>query len=227
MPRVTLRERLFPLHASADVDRILEQYDWCAIFKAGTSDKTFDAWQVAQDALEPRCDVAMGLIRLPDDRAASERVAARSNIVHRSPQLVLFNRTAAAFHLDELAITPYQLAPLLTSHLPAKVGPRVWNEAVITLEPYRALLSKYLDGRLSEERFEWAYLDLLRLDAVWRDDETFDLLNGLFENPAGRDFRAASLIALEFQGQLSGRHEPLKIRAARMIARLAGVESVS
>ena len=43
------------------------------------------------------------------------------------------------FHLDEFAITPDRLVPLLREHLPADVGPRVRNDAVVTLEPYRAL----------------------------------------------------------------------------------------
>jgi hypothetical protein len=48
MRTVSLRERFFPLHQPADVDRFLGALEWCVIFKAGTSDKTFDAWDVAQ-----------------------------------------------------------------------------------------------------------------------------------------------------------------------------------
>ena len=55
---------------------------------------------------------------------------------------------------------------------------------------------------------------------MWRDDETFDLLNGLFENPSQREVRPARLIAHEFQGQLAGRLEPLKVRAARLLDHL-------
>jgi hypothetical protein len=55
---------------------------------------------------------------------------------------------------------------------------------------------------------------------MWRDDETFDALNSLFENQWGRDMKAARLVALEFQGQLAGRLEPLKTRAARQLERL-------
>ena len=47
-------------------------------------------------------------------------------------------------------------------------------------------------------------------------------MNSLFENAWGRDVRAARLVAAEFQGQLAGRLEPLKTRAARMLERLAG-----
>jgi len=220
MPRASLRERFFPLHQPAEVDRFLDAFPWCAVFKAGTSDKTFDAWEVAQKALEPRPDVAVGFIRLPEDRAASDRVSAIAGVDHRSPQLILFQDAAPRFHLDELAIVPSELVPALRAHLPVEVGRRVQNEAVVTLEPYRRLLRDYVAGRLPDERFQWGYLDRLQKEAMWRDDETFALLNSLFENSSGRDLQAARLIAIEFQGQLAGRLEPLKDRAARLLANM-------
>ena len=91
------------------------------------------------------------------------------------------------------------------------------NEDVVTIEPYRRLLREYVDGTLPEERFQWGYLDRLQKEALWRDDETFELLNGLFENRWGRDVQAARLVAVEFQGQLAGRLGPLKDRAARLL----------
>ena len=113
-------------------------FPWCVIFKAGTSDKTFDAWLVAQNALEPRVDVAVGFIRLPEDRAG-ERSRERA-LRGRAPQPAappVPGAQRASFHLDEFAIVPDQLVPLLREHLPADVGPPVRNEAVVTLEPYR------------------------------------------------------------------------------------------
>jgi hypothetical protein len=220
MARVTLRERFFPLHQPADVDRVLDRFSWSIIFKAGTSDKTFDAWAVTQTVMEPRVDVAVGLVRLPEDRPASEHVRALADVPHRSPQLLLFEHRRACFHLDESAIVPDRLVPLLAEHLPAVVGPRVQNDAVVALDAYRRLLSEFLAGTLPEERFQWAYLERLEKEALWRDDETFGVLNSLFGNEWGREVRAARLIAVEFQGQLAGRLEPLKARAARMLDRL-------
>ena len=223
MSRVTLRERFFPLHDPADADRFLDRFPWCVVFKAGTSEKTFDAWLVAQNALEPRRDVAVGFVRLPADRPASDRVSALSGVVHRSPQLILFQGGKALAHLDEFDISPDRLVPLLREHLPEETGPTVRNDAVVTLEPYRVLLSQYVQGDLPEERFQWGYLDRFAKEAAWRDDEAFAVLNGLFENPWGRDVQAARLVAVEFQGQLAGRLEPLKMRAARLLERLAKV----
>jgi len=221
MPTVTLRERFFPLHQSSDVDRFLERFPWAAIFKAGTSEKTFDAWLAAQHALEARVDVAVGFIRLPENRDASDRVAALAHVAHRSPQFLLFRNGGPVFHLDELAIQSSDLTALLREQLPAEVGAPVRNDAVVTLEPYRVLLSQFLKGDLPEVRFQWGYLDRLAKEALWRDDETFGLLNSLFENEWGRDVRAARLVAIEFQGQLAGRLEPLAVRAARLLDRLA------
>jgi bacillithiol system protein YtxJ len=220
MARQTLRERFFPLHEPAGVDGLLDRFEWSAIFKAGTGDKTFDAWESTQRALEPRVDVAVGLVRLPQDRAASDHIATRTGVAHRSPQVILFERGSVRFVLDELAITPEQLAPRLREHLPAEIGPPVWNDAVVSLSRYRKLLEALIDGRLPQERFEWAYLDLLEEEAAWRDDETFWLLDSLFDNPGGRSVEPARLIALEFQAQLARRIEPLKTRAARLLARL-------
>ena len=93
------------------------------------------------------------------------------------------------------------------------------NDAVVTLDPYRALLARFVAGELPEERFQWGYLDRLAKEAIWRDDETFALLNSLFENERGRDVQSARLVAVEVQGQLAGRLEPLKTRAARMLGR--------
>jgi hypothetical protein len=220
MPRVTIRERFFPLHQPDDVDRFLDRFRWSVLFKAGTSDKTFDAWMGAQRVLEPRVDVAVGFVRLPEDRPASDRIRALADVPHRSPQLLLFEHRRVCFHLDEFAIVPDQLVPLLAAHLPADVGPPVRNEAVVTLDPYRRLLSEFVAGTLPEERFQWGYLERLEKEALWRDDETFGVLNSLFGNEWGRDVRAARLVAVEFQGQLAGRLEPLKARAERILERL-------
>ena len=219
MTRVTLPERIFALQQPSEVDAFLAAYPWCVVFKAGTSNKTIDAWRVAENALEPRRDVAVGVIRLPEDRAASDRVTA-FGIPHRSPQFLLFHDRQVRFHLDEFAITADGLLPLLATHLPAGAGPAVRNPAVVTLAPYRALASAFVSGTLPEERFQWAYLERLEREAAWRDDETFALLGGVFETSLERDFRAAGVVAREFQGRLAGRLEPLKDRAARLLRQL-------
>lgn len=220
MTRTTLPERFFQLANPADVDALLDSVEWCAIFKAGTSDKTFDAWFLVQKAFEPRVDVAVALIQIPSGRAASDHVAARTGVTHKSPQLVLFHRGQSVAHLDERAIQPEPIQALMQEHLPSTIGPRVVNRKAVSLDAYRRLLEDFTEGRLQEERFQWAFLERLEKEATWRDDESFDLLNGLFENADGREVRPARLVAHEFQGQLAGRLEPLKDRAATLMARI-------
>jgi bacillithiol system protein YtxJ len=217
MTRVTLPERFFPLVQPADVDHLLDRVEWCAIFKAGTSDKTVDAWVLVQNAFERRVDVAVGLIQIPAGRAASDHVSAQTGIAHKSPQLILVHRGRAVAHLDEGAIQPEGIGALIQERLPSTIGPRVVNDQVVSLDAYRRLITAFVEGQLPEERFQWAYLERLEKESVWRDDETFDLLNGLFENPSQREVRPAQLIAHEFQGQLAGRLEALRVRAARLL----------
>jgi bacillithiol system protein YtxJ len=219
--RQTLPERLFPLVEAEAVDRLLAEAEWAAIFKAGTSEKTFDAWALVQRALEPRPDVAVGLITLPAGRSASNRVAELTGIAHKSPQLVVFHRGAAVGHLDERDIDLEPLAGRLREWLPETIGPAVRNEAVISLDAYRRMLAAFVAGELPEERFQWGYLERLAREAPWREEETFARLNGLFENPSGRDVQPARLVAIEFQAQLAGRREPLKARAERLLKELA------
>ena len=219
--RTTLKERFFPLHVPADVDAFLDGWPWTVIFKAGTSQKTFDAWFAAQRMLEPRADVAVGFQVLPDDRAASDHVAATTGIIHRSPQFILFHQGEVCDYLDEFSITPEHLHPLLAAHLPTTPGPRVQNPAVVTLDPYRRMLADYLSGTLAEEQFQWRYLERLEKEAAWRSDEIFAVLNSLFENREGRDVHPARLIASEFQALLARSRKPLRERAQLVLDNIA------
>ena len=149
MTRVTLPERFFPLVQPADVDRLLDRVEWCAIFKAGTSDKTVDAWVLVQKAFERRVDVAVGLIQIPAGRAASDHVSARTGITHKSPQLILVHRGRAVAHLDERAIQPEALGGLMQERLPSTIGPRVVNDQVVSLDAYRRLIAAFVDGTVA------------------------------------------------------------------------------
>jgi len=221
LSRATLPERFFPLGDPAAVDRLLDGTEWCVVFKAATSEKTFDAWFLVQKALEPRVDVAVGLIQIPAGRPASDHVAARTGIAHRSPQCILFHEGLAVGHLDERAIQPESLGALLQAHLPSRIGPRVANPQVVSLDSYRKLLADFVSGALPEERFQWAYLERLEKEAAWRDDETFARLASLFDYPWERQFTPARVVAHEFQGHIAGRLEPLRDRARRLLAQIS------
>jgi bacillithiol system protein YtxJ len=217
---VSLRERVFPLKTPEDVDAFLEHHELAAIFKASTSDKTLEAMQHVQKYLEPRPDVAIGIIRIPEDRLASHHVEARTGIKHQSPQFILFRQARPLFDLDNWKINPEHLEPLLRESLPVHIGKPVRNPAVVGLEAYLDLLDRYIAGALSEERFQWGYLDRLKKEAEWRSGPDFELLNSLFPNPDGRAFTPGKVVALEFQANLAGQAEPLLERARRLRAQV-------
>lgn len=219
MARVTLPERIFPLHTAEAVDALLDRFPHTVIFKAGSGDKTVQAWDVTQRTLETRSHIAVGFIVLPADREASDRVSERAAIVHRSPQVILFVNGHASVHFDEFDIVAASLTAALDAGLPAS-GLRVVNDQVVSVAPYVNLLDAFVTGSLAQERFEWSYLERLAREAAWRDDESFAALDALFDNPDGRDVKPARIIAREFQSQLTGSRERLAARALRHLERL-------
>ncbi len=220
---MSLRERSFQLLTPEAVNHFLQVHGLAAIFKASTSDKTFEALAHLEKYLLTRPDVALGVIRIPEDRAASDQVAQITGIQHHSPQFILFNKGKALFGLDNWKIIPDHLEPLLAQHLPLEVGPAVQNPEVISLKPYADWLDRFIEGRIKDEQFQWGYLDLLCKEAGWRSEADFALLNGLFPNPAGREVKPASIVALEFQAQLAGQAESLLERARVLRGRILAI----
>jgi len=95
---------------------------------------------------------------------------------------------------------------------------------VVGLQIYLDLLDRFIAGQLSEERFQWGYLDQLKKEVAWRSDQDFNLLNDLFANPDGRAFTPGKVLALEFQAQLSGKGTPLIERARALLERMQARE---
>ena len=116
MSRVTLPERFFPLASPADVDRLLESAEWCAIFKAGTCHKTPTAFEHVQVLLEDRDDLPLGIIRVVEARHASNHVEKLTGVRHESPQLLLFKGGKSVFDRDNWDITAEAVAEGLQSH---------------------------------------------------------------------------------------------------------------
>jgi hypothetical protein len=217
MARVTLRERFFPLQEPDHVDRFLDRalvdhlqgWHQRQDLRCVDGDADGDGPRRRRGRLRP---AARG-------SSASDHVNALTEVPHRSPQL-LPSSAAACFHLDEFAIVPDQLVRCSSRTFQPSSDRRSATKPWSRSDSYRRLLSEFVAGTLPEERFQWGYLERLEKEALWRDDETFGLLNSLFGNEWGRDVRAARLIAVEFQGQLAGRLEPLRARAVRMLERL-------
>jgi bacillithiol system protein YtxJ len=178
-----LRERMVELTTPEEADQFIEQNPLAAIFKAGTCHKTMQGWGHVQKFLEPREDIPVGIIRVVENRAASNRVAERSGIVHHSPQIILFKGGQPIYELNNWDITPENLEP--AKALLPEPGEAVQADGAShsSLDTYKRILDLYLEGHLSEYEFQLAYLNTFRGDASLRSQEEFELINSLFGNP--------------------------------------------
>lgn len=178
-----LRERMVEITTPEEADQFIDQNPLAAIFKAGTCHKTMQGWGHVQKFLEPREDIKVGIIRVVEHRAASNRIALRSGIVHHSPQIILFRKGQPLYELNNWDITPENLEP--AKALLPEPGQPTQDTGVSrsSLDVYKRILDLYLEGHLSEYEFQLAYLNTFRGDASLRSQEEFELINSLFGNP--------------------------------------------
>ncbi len=113
---MTLKDRISFLTSPEQVDAFVREHPAAAIFKAGTCHKTQEMFGHVQSQLDPRDDLSLGIIRVVEARAASNRVAEMTGIQHQSPQLLLFKEGKAVYDRDNWDITPESIAEALDSH---------------------------------------------------------------------------------------------------------------
>lgn len=208
---------MYAITTPEEADLFIEQNPTAAIFKAGTCHKTMQGWGNLERMLRERPEIPVGIIKVTENRPASNRVAERTRITHHSPQVIVFRDGKPLFDLDNWDITPENLEPLFAQHLAdAKVEtPKATGAS--NLEPYKRLLDAYLGGAVSEPQFTWTYLNLFREDASLRSQEEFELLNSLFGNPDDHHIHPQAIIQFEQQNPQA---TPLKDRASALRQRL-------
>jgi bacillithiol system protein YtxJ len=178
---MSLRDRIFNLTSPEDVESFLGQHPTSVIFKAGTCHKTMQGFGFLQERLQDRDDLMVGVIRVVEARPASNLVAERTNIVHQSPQMILFRDGEAVFDADNWSITPDALEAGF-QHVPhTPTGGAVGQvQAQSDLTPYKRLLEQYLSGEMSDQEFEYTYTTLFRDDASLRAKDEVEVLNSIF-----------------------------------------------
>ncbi|MFC5849926.1 monothiol bacilliredoxin BrxC family protein [Deinococcus petrolearius] len=198
---------LVPLTTPEEVDQFLQDYPLAAVFKAGTCHKTMQGFGVLETFLQNH-ELPVGFIRVVDWRPASNHVAARTGIIHQSPQLILFKEGAAQFEVNNWDITPEALAPVFSAHVPARSA----EGTVATednAEPYRRLMRAFLAGELSDWAFQDQYVNLFRDDASLRSQREFELLSRLFGDPDAYHGGLHQLGAPQQRGDLKARVQEL------------------
>ncbi|MER3484512.1 MAG: DUF2847 domain-containing protein [Meiothermus sp.] len=207
---------MYAITTPEEADQFVEQNPTAAIFKAGTCHKTMQGWGNLERLLRERPEVPVGIIKVVEDRPASNRIAERTGIVHHSPQVIVFKNGQPVFDLDNWDITLENLEPLLNEHL-GEAQAQATNGSTSNLEPYKRLLDAYLAGAVSEQQFRWTYLNMFREDASLRSQEEFEVLNSLFGNPDEHHVHPMTIIQFE---QANPQPTPLYERAKELRGKL-------
>jgi bacillithiol system protein YtxJ len=174
---------MIALTTPEEADRFIESNPTAAVFKAGTCHKTMQGWGNVERLLEVRPEIPVGIIKVVENRPASNRVAERTNIVHHSPQVILFRNGQPLFELNNWDITAENLEHFFQQYLADIKVEQQASGKVSNLEGYKRLMDGYLGGAVSEPQFMFTYLNMFRADADLRSQEEFALIDSLFGNP--------------------------------------------
>jgi bacillithiol system protein YtxJ len=115
---LSLQDRSELLTTPEQVDGFLAKHKGAALFKAGTCHKTQESFAHVRAKLEPRADLALGIIRVVEARAASNRVVEITGVTHESPQIFLFKEGRSVFDRDNWDITAEDIEAALVEHFP-------------------------------------------------------------------------------------------------------------
>lgn len=206
---------MIPLTTPEEADRFIEANPTAAVFKAGTCHKTMQGWGNVERMLEVRPEIPVGIIKVVENRPASNRVAERTGIVHHSPQVILFRQGQPLFELNNWDITPENLGPLFSEHLADVRVEEPVSGKTSNLEGYKRLMDAYLGGAVSEPQFMFTYLNMFRADADLRSQEEFTLIDSLFGNPDAQHIHPMSIMQAD-----QGNPTPLRERVEALRAKM-------
>ena len=175
-----LKDRVVLLSSPEDVNEFLERFPSSVIFKAGTCHKTMQGFGFVQEKLEPREDLMCGVIRVVEARPASNLVTELTGIQHESPQVIMFRDREPVFDVDNWGITPEALDVGFQRVPEGEAVAIEASSAASDVGTYVDLLERFLDGRMSEDQFEYTYTHTFRADATLRPGDEVEILNSIF-----------------------------------------------
>ncbi|MGY2895108.1 monothiol bacilliredoxin BrxC family protein [Deinococcus sp. UYEF24] len=206
---------LVPLTTPDEVETFLAENPISGVFKAGTCHKTMQGFGVLETFLKDH-ELPIGFIRVVDWRPASNHVAARTGILHQSPQLIVFKDGEPVFDVDNWDITADALEPVFEKFVPARgeAQPAVAassgsSPVASTVEPYKQLMRAFLSGELPDWAFQDRYINMFRDDASLRSQGEFELLSNLFGDPDAYHGGLHQLGAPQERGDLKQRVQEL------------------
>ena len=179
-----LRDRMYELTEVEEVEEFLDQHPNGAIFKAGTCHKTTQTFDHVERAFDPREALYMAFVQVVQSRPVSTYIAEKTQIVHQSPQLILFVDRQPVFDVDNWNITLDVVEQALQRHF-GSVSCQKGECGCACRKPsdvlaYTQLLNAFLDGQLNSADFKRRWLMTLQMDSTPRTAEQYEVLNGLF-----------------------------------------------
>ncbi len=175
-----LKDRIVYLTSPEDVSGFLKEFPTSVIFKAGGCHKTMQGFGFLQEKLEPREDLMTGVIRVIEDRPASNYVTERTQIIHHSPQVILFKDGTAVFETNNWEITPENLVVGFDKLPESKQVVSSDNAAQTDLSPYLNILNAYISDEIDDRQFEYSYTTMFREDSSLRTGSEVEVLNSIF-----------------------------------------------
>ncbi|MEX1012559.1 MAG: monothiol bacilliredoxin BrxC family protein [Waddliaceae bacterium] len=176
---MAVRDRMYELTTPEEVDAFFKKYPTCVFFKAGSCHKTTHGFGFVESALKGRKDLHLGVVRVIENRPASNYITEITGITHQSPQFILMKEGAPVFDLDNWDITLEALGLGLNQHH-GVVEHEEETAHKGDISPYVTLLEEFVGGQISEKEFELRWLETFRVDSSLRSAEEFNLLNRLY-----------------------------------------------
>ena len=111
-----IEARAQALRTPEEVDAFLREHRDCALFKAGACHLTTSALQALAAPFGKCPDLPIGLIRVVECRAASERAADLTGVRHASPQILLLRHGRVVHARDSWDLSAEALRRALEEH---------------------------------------------------------------------------------------------------------------
>ncbi len=114
---MSLHERMYELTEEDEVKEFLDHFPTSVIFNAGSCHKTMQAFGHVEEALDLRENISLAFIRVDESKPVSDQAAQIANVVHQSPQVILFVDGKAVYDIDNENITSEALETAFAEHL--------------------------------------------------------------------------------------------------------------
>ncbi len=114
-----LEQRALLLRTPDEVDAFLSAHPDAVLFKAGSCHRTERAIEMLGPVVGAYRHVPLGMIRVVESRAASQRAAVLTGVRHQSPQILVLQGGKVVLARDNWDISAEAVEEALRAHFPS------------------------------------------------------------------------------------------------------------